>query len=224
MRKFVIVLIFLLVSVQFSTASRTSETSGPLTIKYDNRFNQGRSQEIQIQVNFNVSSVEVILDTEIDTFTVYYANFDGEWIIGDWIDFEIKKVDIGEAGTYEGRVVAKPMNRNMTARTLFFEFDVLEVYTVFESTIAAFIILFFFVTPFVVSWDRRRIENKLWNRISMKQHLLWRIGRKKKIQLLLNQGNIGYEYKRSKKILIFLVLLILKASAAGGYYLVTKLW
>ncbi len=165
---FALFLILLMLSVPVS-AKRVSKSNDLLRVFYDNRINEGRDLSISIQVNFNMSYLELMISSENDSFVVYSGTFSG-WIPGDYVD-DIK-VDKNQlvAGAYKGRIVAKYQNTSFPAISLFFSFTVNKVLDDSEIMMASGLILLIFSAPFVYDYDKRKIERKTWNILSFKEY------------------------------------------------------
>lgn len=169
-RLLIIFVLFLILNPSGSNAGQEKQVTGSITMIYDRSVNQNNDVLIELQINFNMSSLEIVLDQGVDKIVIFSALYD-TWIIGDWIDTSVDKQYIPHGGKYSGRVIAKPQNVNDTIDTLFFEFVVYRILTIAEGALATGIIMIILVLPFVLDKQKEKAEKYTWNKLTYRQFL-----------------------------------------------------
>ncbi|MCY3412696.1 MAG: hypothetical protein INQ03_13745 [Candidatus Heimdallarchaeota archaeon] len=187
---FLFVLLLIIIPV---SASRDEVSIDTIKLVYENRFNQGSDIQLKVQINFNASYAEVLIDKDLET-TVIYSAYLTEWVISDWIEIKVDGQLFAEAGEYQGRVIAKHYNRSYPAQTLFFSFDVVKVFNDTQILIATSLIGLIVLLPYFYNWDKQRVEKMRWNNIFLKEYLRIRFMSKKLIvvYVLLCLSLAGY--------------------------------
>lgn len=170
MKRFLIFLfVILFISPLLVQGKETTKEIDALVIRYDNRINEGHDLKISIQVRFNMSYLEVIIEGKNTTFTAYSAKF-ASFTPNDFIDFTIDSQYLS-AGQYKGRALAKYQNSTIPAVYIFFQFTVNKVLSTTETILALIIIMLFIMLPFLYDYDKKRLEDKSWNILTTKQYL-----------------------------------------------------
>jgi len=169
----VIAVIFLLIiSSHGVRAGSTVKQDSGIQIIYDNHINQGTDLVIQMQINFNCSYADLVIQsnsTELET--VWSKNSFSA--VGEWIDIRITSQHIPDAGSYTGRISARRYGQSnfSIVQSMFFDFKVRQVLGVVGTAITTATIAGSYLVFFLLYKDKQRVQKQHWNKISLFEYI-----------------------------------------------------
>ncbi len=175
-----IFLILILSSLLITPAvAKTEIDDGKVRVIYNERIVEGETVLMSIQVNFNLTSIEITLSkNDSVSKTVYNSGTiaPGEFNIGDWKDIEFDSDDLDEPGEWEGRIIVIPRNSgnsSMLVQTVFFEIFVEKVFTTEQIAYAIGLLALLTIVPFLYDRHKRKLDRLAWNNLTFKQYIWW---------------------------------------------------